>query len=401
MGFRFKKVIQIAPGVKLNISKSGISTSLGPNGATMNIGKNGVKGTLGIPGSGLSYQKQLVNKKGEIVGRGPKYDEQQVLPIPSKLVLEGRKPVFLDAQGIPFSATIQTKLKRAYAGEVSAFLEEQVNEGNEISNKIDNIQHYYGLSDYFKDNYQKKPYLAPQPDYNAILNEIKSSKGGGFFSFLNNHENDAKQEYQSQINNYNIQKQEWDMVENQTFRFSQEIRNLRQQAEQGHIESMNTLLEKMLLVVEAPIRFSGSFELDGVSGLWLDIDLPEIEEISDDEYSILQSGQISIKKKTDKKKRADYSRLVSGILFILASNVFELLPTIQTIVISGYTQRPNLQTGYMQDDYIYSYIVERDKYNVINLDLVDPFIALDNFTGVKQVTKSFEWKSIEPYYNGN
>jgi len=55
MGFRFRKKIRIAPGIAINISKSGVSTSIGRNGATTNISKRGVKTTIGIPGTGLSW----------------------------------------------------------------------------------------------------------------------------------------------------------------------------------------------------------------------------------------------------------------------------------------------------------------------------------------------------------
>ena len=56
MGFRFRKSIKIAPGVRINLTKNGISSvSLGKRGATVNIGKKGTRGTVGIPGSGLSY----------------------------------------------------------------------------------------------------------------------------------------------------------------------------------------------------------------------------------------------------------------------------------------------------------------------------------------------------------
>lgn len=55
MGFRFRKRIRIAPGLAINISKSGVSTSIGPKGATTNISGRGIKTTVGIPGSGLSY----------------------------------------------------------------------------------------------------------------------------------------------------------------------------------------------------------------------------------------------------------------------------------------------------------------------------------------------------------
>lgn len=50
MGFRFRKTIKLFPGVKLNLSKSGISTSIGVPGATVNISKRGTRGTVGIPG---------------------------------------------------------------------------------------------------------------------------------------------------------------------------------------------------------------------------------------------------------------------------------------------------------------------------------------------------------------
>jgi len=59
MGFRFQKRISILPGVRINLSKSGVSTSLGPRGADVNIGKDGVTANAGIPGTGLSYRQKI------------------------------------------------------------------------------------------------------------------------------------------------------------------------------------------------------------------------------------------------------------------------------------------------------------------------------------------------------
>lgn len=52
---RFRKSIKIVPGVRLNLSKSGVSTSLGGRGATVNVSKRGVRSTLSVPGTGLSW----------------------------------------------------------------------------------------------------------------------------------------------------------------------------------------------------------------------------------------------------------------------------------------------------------------------------------------------------------
>ncbi len=64
-GLRFQKRIKVAPGVRLNLSKSGVSTSLGGPGASLNIGKKGVKSTVGLPGTGLSYSSQLGKGKAQ------------------------------------------------------------------------------------------------------------------------------------------------------------------------------------------------------------------------------------------------------------------------------------------------------------------------------------------------
>ncbi|MBC7358367.1 MAG: DUF4236 domain-containing protein [Desulfacinum sp.] len=55
MGFRFWRRIRIAPGVTLNLSKSGGSLSFGPRGAKFTIGPRGQRATVGIPGTGLFY----------------------------------------------------------------------------------------------------------------------------------------------------------------------------------------------------------------------------------------------------------------------------------------------------------------------------------------------------------
>jgi Protein of unknown function (DUF4236) len=55
MGWRFNKRFKVAPGVTVNVSKSGPSVSLGTRGARLSFGRKGVRDTVGIPGTGLSY----------------------------------------------------------------------------------------------------------------------------------------------------------------------------------------------------------------------------------------------------------------------------------------------------------------------------------------------------------
>lgn len=67
MGWRFRKSFKLFPGVKLNLSRGGLSLSLGGSPATLNIGPRGPRATLGVPGSGLSFSVPL---GGQPAGRG-------------------------------------------------------------------------------------------------------------------------------------------------------------------------------------------------------------------------------------------------------------------------------------------------------------------------------------------
>ena len=59
MSFRFWRRVKIAPGVTLNLSKSGGSLSFGPRGAKFTVGSRGKRATVGIPGTGLFYTTTL------------------------------------------------------------------------------------------------------------------------------------------------------------------------------------------------------------------------------------------------------------------------------------------------------------------------------------------------------
>lgn len=59
MGFRFRKTINIIPGVRLNLSNGAPSLSVGPRGASVSIGSRGTYANLGLPGTGLSYRTRL------------------------------------------------------------------------------------------------------------------------------------------------------------------------------------------------------------------------------------------------------------------------------------------------------------------------------------------------------
>jgi hypothetical protein len=55
MGFRFYRRIHLAPGIGINLSRSGPSLTVGVRGAHVTVGARGVTKTVGLPGTGVYY----------------------------------------------------------------------------------------------------------------------------------------------------------------------------------------------------------------------------------------------------------------------------------------------------------------------------------------------------------
>jgi len=67
MGFRYRSSFRLARGLRVNLSKSGASLTVGRPGATLNLGRRGTRATVGLPGTGLSWSERIRPGRG---GRG-------------------------------------------------------------------------------------------------------------------------------------------------------------------------------------------------------------------------------------------------------------------------------------------------------------------------------------------
>ncbi len=64
MGLRFRRSIRVLPGIRINLSRSGLSTSVGVRGAHVTVGHGKVRETVGVPGSGVSYTTTQSTRSG-------------------------------------------------------------------------------------------------------------------------------------------------------------------------------------------------------------------------------------------------------------------------------------------------------------------------------------------------
>lgn len=65
MPVRIRKSFNLFPGVKVNMSKGGMSITVGKKGFHFNFSKRGVRQTVGLPGSGISESSYIFKNKDD------------------------------------------------------------------------------------------------------------------------------------------------------------------------------------------------------------------------------------------------------------------------------------------------------------------------------------------------
>lgn len=96
MGWIFRQSFQVIPGLRLNLSKSGLSASIGGSPFTWNVGSRGVTGTASIPGSGISYRHHFempANDRPSEPSSPSLFPSNPVLPSPSNFFPTNTAPV--------------------------------------------------------------------------------------------------------------------------------------------------------------------------------------------------------------------------------------------------------------------------------------------------------------------
>ena len=156
-------------------------------------------------------------------------------------------------------------------------------------------------------------------------------------------------------------------------------------------------IEDWVSSCQLPLEFNVDYEWFPERNLvFLDVDLPEIEDLPDMELTRLASGNLREKKKTQATLKQEYVTLVLGLSIFISANVFNVSPAIHSIVISGYTQRRD-KAGDVNDDYVYSIKFDREAFQKSVLANVVPQNFCSRFENRMNITTSMIMKKITPF----
>ena len=343
---RFRKTIRIGKGIKLNLSKSGVSTTIGIPGLSVNIGKKGTYLNTSIPGTGLYDRRKISgpSKKNDKAINNEKAKANQEKPSLSfndyEYLLNENGSVEFYKDGILVEDTNTIKELRNNPKFAEAISKENEEHLEMYEEKINSMTCVAKLSHpvYLTEVYRNKL---------AELNDIDSVKIRELKELLNNNPQ---------------------LIENKIANWAEKL--------------------------ELPFEFD--FELDiKDNSLYVDLDLPEIEDMLSEELVELSNGTLIEKNKTEKEINMDYINCVFGLAIFLTSYIYNIAIGIQEIVVSGYTQRRN-DIGDLVDDYIYSVKFNRNDFANIDFEK-NPEEIIMEFTNRYNLTVVKKFKTIQPY----
>lgn len=431
MGVRYRKSIKICKGVRVNVSKTGVSLTLGGRGASVNIGGRGAYVNTGIPGTGISSRERIASPAPQ-----PEPERAAANPMEILVQMDDRGRVELmygDGRPVTDAAIIRKiKATPAFAAEksrletmrrekIKEILRTQQEDAAQLIHierlapKVLSEKKFWAELEKMHPEYPTLPeFQTPKPDAASLRESLVKEaaakiKPAAFWrrkrlrsAYV---EQNLPQRYQTVLEQWQRQKQLFD--DESLFRWREEKSKLDAQCQQrkqeltacgnGEPDAVCREIDAWLQEMELPVTLSVDYEYDADAGkLLLDVDLPEIEELPTTHYVRLSSGNLSEKNKTQTALRDEYATLIFGISVFLAANFFNMSPEIQQIILSGYSQRRN-SVGSIANEYLLSVRFTRPPFEAKCAGDSDPIAFCQQFENRCKMSQTKVFKPIEPF----
>ena len=316
MGLNFRKSISILPGVRLNLSKSGVSASFGKKGIRQSISTSGrATTTLGIPGTGVYYTKQTNVKKlagglkDKITGKDDK----------------------------------NSKGKSAKASDSAAAPKKSGPDEAQIAANKQQVEEY-------------EAYVM------SIKSVHKQSDGMIDWQALN------KGEVPTNIVKGSDEYKAW-----------LELKEFSDEVLAGDIDSYFAIIDEVKPFDDL-LEFGSNFQVgtDRADILEIEFAVKSDDVVPKIEMSLKANGEIS-EKELSKTAYFDLMQdYVSSTTIRIARDAFALLP-VDTVIVHAVDNILNTATGYEEELTLLSVKFTREKLMSLNLAMVDPSDALSQF----------------------
>ena len=424
---RYRNRIKICKGVNLNISKSGISTSVGIPGLSVSTGKRGTYLNTGIPGTGF-YDRQKIGGGSSLKAKNGVATSQQKVAFPiGDITLDyhedGSIDFILNGEKIYDDSVIrQIKKSDVYKIEVQRLGQERIRLYKEkigdfisiaqLSTPVHSTTYYEEkLRKMVPQFVQAKAFPNAKPTIDSVREALEIEANENVSALLPGKKRKLQEayvnerlvaRYNSVIENWTQAKEKYDseaaaQVEKENARRKAECEDGKEKLSkllQNDKATIEQTINAWIDDIEFPFDFDLQYEISD-DYVTLDIDLPEIEEMLTVKPKEMANGIVKMVDKTQKEVKEDYATCAFGLALFFASHIFNIAVGMQKVVLSGYTQRRN-KAGDIVDDYIYSIKFTRSEFMELDYNEA-PDTNCFKFENRCNQLMSKEFKAIEPY----
>lgn len=383
MGMRFRKSKKIGP-VRITLSQSGISSSIGGKVGRITANSNGrTTLTTRIPGSGISYV-ETVGSKSRASTKQSRKNTIDKLSVSSYVYSHNRDVERLininsKSEVVQSPADVQQRLVSLQPDVyVKQTFKKLPPDKEEIRRRIQ-VEAQVSVS--------KVAFWSLQKRRNEYVDEKLNKRYGELYHRWETEKSDFEDRENAIAGEKNkAYREEYE----QKWRYLQNILS-------GNPAFIEQEIDAWLNKVDTPLDFTVQYDYDDAhKSLYVDLDLPEIEDLPDEVATQLASGKLKMKKKTQTDLRQDYAQCVFGFAVYLASHFYNISTVIEKILITGYTQRRD-KDGNLNDDYIYSIIFNRSEFEHQNLPCKNPVEFCMSFVNRCNLSKTNIFKTIKPF----
>lgn len=241
----------------------------------------------------------------------------------------------------------------------------------------------------------------PQKFNELIPNQPKPKTLGFFCKFFKSCVAKVEEQNRKALEKFNAELEAWKKNKAEFEQAQEQHKTFLDKVNAGDIASVEQHFEAVLQDISWPQETLVAFEIPSVGKLVIDVDLPEVEDMPNKTASVPQRGyKLSVKEMSPTQVQKLYMRHVHAVGFRIVGEAFASSPTIEQVVLSAYSQRPNKATGQVGDEYLYSVQVSRDEWVSINFDnlaQLDVIESLTRFNLRREMSKTGVFKPVEPF----
>lgn len=401
MGLRFRRSIKIAPGLRLNLSPSGLSASIGPRGASVSIGQRGTYLNTGLPGTGLSYRQRLTRGQERSESRSAyrtlrdtrdaqRAEERQqaaathaehemrLAALRELLVSRNRDEYRWEqvwaSRGsfLPTSAPVLAEqnieeLSRSAASAAVPIARWVIPIlGLAVSAAIWGGNVTRGLAG-----------LGVVLTCGWVITAMKARR-----TIAESHSQVLQAELirdrealeRSHASELRELEQEWAAEEGRLTR----IRNA---PINGDLEIMSGVLEAELENEPVPVPLIVELELNSIHDVKLEFMLPDLDEVPEARTTLTKTGKLSTRNMSQRDRVALYNDLCTGLALRLVNETLRVLSTVDVVEVFGIASGIDPATGHQSDFVSLHLQVSRSQLTSLNFDAVDPSSSFEVIGG--------------------